>query len=214
MAAEDWDDCDQYEMDEEDNHYGIRCKYCGMTKLRWVNGDSGWRLYDGRVRHECAIRHAAAASEFPLVKSAKDSIDGTIYWMSPSGLQWKSVDKGITGNRPNMIIVDDPHAEMPEHQREVLARWFDKSERIGASTVKEKPKKKDYNTIGVRYAQGVGQVYTFKIRKGAKVHLGQELVDTRDGKYSTCFVVRIDKTPQDTEAHVQYRFLEHKVAPL
>jgi hypothetical protein len=173
MAAEDWDDCDQYQMGEKHSHYSIKCKYCGTTNLRWHREDFGWRLYDGRVRHYCRV---AAAIEFQTVKAAKGSIDEKIYWMSPSGLQWR--------------------------------------DNIGAPTVKEKPKKKDYNTIGVRYAQGAGQVYTFKIRKGAKVHLGQELVDSRDGNYSVCFVVALHKTPQDTEAHISYRFLNHKVAPL
>lgn len=81
----------------------------------------------------------------------------------------------------------------------------------------KKPKKKaaTYYTIGVRFLDGprVNMVYTYRVRRGNKVHLGQELIaDTPRG--STVVVcVRIDITPQDTEEY-DYKYITRKVAPL
>jgi hypothetical protein len=80
--------------------------------------------------------------------------------------------------------------------------------------------KKDYNTIGVRfiYGENLEKVYTYRIRKGAKVHLGQELIapsaPTPDSlRKSVVVVVRIDKKPTDT-GNYDYKYIEQKVAPL
>jgi hypothetical protein len=81
---------------------------------------------------------------------------------------------------------------------------------------KGKVVKKDYNTIGVRFLRGetLHKVYTYKIRKGAKVHLGQELVAKTDRGDTVVVVVEIHKTPQDTLPGVVYKFIEQKVVPL
>lgn len=104
--------------------------------------------------------------------------------------------KVITGYSPSHIILDDPHNDE-------------------ARGKKLKPIKKDYNTIGVRFLRGdtVHKVYTYKVRKGAKVHLGQELVARTDRGDTVVVVVEIHKTPQDTEGYT-YKFIDQKVAPL
>ncbi len=73
-----------------------------------------------------------------------------------------------------------------------------------AAKVKPVPvPKKDYNTLGVRFLSGpnLEKVYTYRYKKGARLHLGQEIVvpTTRDGKtLNTCaIVVELHKTPQD-----------------
>lgn len=82
-----------------------------------------------------------------------------------------------------------------------------------------KPVKKDYRTIGVRFVYGhnAGKIYTYKIRKGAKVHLGQELVAESNPPTgwtkSVVVVVRIDKTPQD-DGPYEYKFITQKASDL
>lgn len=107
----------------------------------------------------------------------------------------------ITGNKISGMILDDPHAEY-NHGVKFMP--------------KVKPIKKDYNTIGVRFIYGhsLGKIYTYKIRKGAKVHLGQEVVvPSTQVVASVAVVVEIHKTPQDT-GPFNYLFVSGKVAPL
>lgn len=80
---------------------------------------------------------------------------------------------------------------------------------------KIKPPKKDYNTVGVRFLRGstLHKVYTYRVRKGAKVHLGQELVAPTPTGDSVVVVVEIHKTPQDNGGF-NYKFVTNKVAPL
>jgi len=70
---------------------------------------------------------------------------------------------------------------------------------------------KSYTTVGVRFLQGgsLHKVYTYKIRKGAKVHLGQLLI----GNNALVAVVEIHSTPQDTECY-DYKFITQKVTAL
>ncbi len=104
--------------------------------------------------------------------------------------------KVITGYSPSHMIIDDPLNDE-------------------ARGKKVKPVKKDYNTIGVRFLRGdtLHKVYTYKVRKGAKVHLGQELVARTDRGDTVVVVVEIHKTPQDTGPY-NYKFIDQKVAPL
>lgn len=104
---------------------------------------------------------------------------------------------GIQGLRADYMIIDDPQN--------------DAGERKGPKKVV----KKDYNTIGVRFLRGdtLHKVYTYKVRKGAKVHLGQELVARTDRGDTVVVVVEIHKTPQDTGPY-NYKFIDQKVAPL
>lgn len=86
--------------------------------------------------------------------------------------------------------------------------------KLKAKTKTSRAKKvsKGYTTVGVRYLNGgaLHKVYTYKIRKGAKVHLGQLLI----GNNSICAVVEIHPTPQDTVVGVDYKFITQKVAAL
>lgn len=82
-----------------------------------------------------------------------------------------------------------------------------------------KPIKKPYNTLAVRFLRGpnLSKVYTYKVQKGAKVHLGQEVVvpSNYDGftTNSVAVVVELHKTPQDTGPH-NYLFVTGTVKPL
>jgi 3'DNA-binding domain (3'BD) len=81
-----------------------------------------------------------------------------------------------------------------------------------------KPPKKDYSTVGVRFLQGpnLHQVYTYRVRKGAKLRLGQEVVvpTQREVLANTiAVVVELHKTPQDTK-NFDYKFVAGTVQPL
>lgn len=99
--------------------------------------------------------------------------------------------------RPSLMVVDDPH------------------DTEGGRKGPKKLAKKDYNTIGVRFLRGdtLHKVYTYKVRKGAKTFLGQELVARTDRGDTVVVVVEIHKTPQDTGPY-NYKFIDQKVAPL
>jgi hypothetical protein len=79
--------------------------------------------------------------------------------------------------------------------------WNQLSKETPVTTKKAKPEK--FNTIGVRFLDGgnLAKIYTYKVRIGAKVHLGQELVaDTPRGP-AVVVVVRTDKTPNEHETY-------------
>lgn len=100
--------------------------------------------------------------------------------------------KGFTG-----VILDDPHNDVPSRGK------------------KFKIPKKDYNTVGMRFLRGanIHKVYTYKIPKKAKVHLGMELVVPSPFGNSTAAVVEIHKTPEDTGPFT-YKFVVGKVVQL
>lgn len=62
MAAEDWLIYDDY--DDYDDEYGIVCKRCGTTNLRW-HYVGHWVLMDNNVIHQCP---PASADEFETVQ--------------------------------------------------------------------------------------------------------------------------------------------------
>lgn len=111
-------------------------------------------------------------------------------------VKYEPITTRITGYAPSHMILDDPLNDE-------------------ARGKKLKPVKKDYNTIGVRFLRGdtLHKVYTYKVRKGAKVHLGQELVARTDRGDTVVVVVEIHKTPQDNGPY-NYKFIDQKVAPL
>lgn len=79
---------------------------------------------------------------------------------------------------------------------------------------KRKTKKYSYSTIGIRFASGSYTVYTYLIRRGAKVKLGDELVlDTPRGP-AVGFVVRIDKTPQWRKEGYDYKYATRRTTSL
>jgi hypothetical protein len=74
---------------------------------------------------------------------------------------------------------------------------------------------KPYYTVAVRFldAASVHRIFTYRVRRGKTVHLGQGLIaDTSRGP-AIVVVVRIDATPQDTGLY-NYKYLERKAAPL
>jgi hypothetical protein len=123
---------------------------------------------------------------------AYDAIRGGIVKYDPLPM----VHTSLHGLRADYTIIDDPVND-------------------GARKGPKKVVKKDYNTIGVRFLRGdtLHKVYTYRVRKGAKVHLGQELVARTDRGDTVVVVVEIHKTPQDTGPY-NYKFIEQKVAPL
>lgn len=82
-----------------------------------------------------------------------------------------------------------------------------------------KPAKKDYTTVGIRYLEGsnLERVYTYRVKKGAKLHLGQEVVvpAKRNERVNNfiAVVVEIHKVPQDTGLF-EYRYVLGTVKPL
>lgn len=74
-----------------------------------------------------------------------------------------------------------------------------------------------HNTIGVRFlGANVHKVFTYGVRKGAKVLLGQELVaDTPNGP-ALCIVVRLDAKPaaEDHRWPEGLKFITRKTTPL
>jgi hypothetical protein len=73
-------------------------------------------------------------------------------------------------------------------------KWEKKPLRATARFEKSPPK---YNTLGVRFLGGQHpeRVYTYGVRKGARVHLGQLLVAETPAGPSICVAVRLDKKP-------------------
>lgn len=84
-----------------------------------------------------------------------------------------------------------------------------------AKTKRTKKPRAVYFTVGVRFLTGTGhQIYTYRIRSGAKVFLGQSLVaDTSSGSVVVA-VVRIDKERRDTSSDITYEYLTEKVVSL
>lgn len=83
-----------------------------------------------------------------------------------------------------------------------------------------KPKKlPPYRTVGVRFIHGHNllKVYTYRVRKAAKVHLGQEVIVESNPPTgwtkSLAVIVRIDTTPQDN-GPFNYLFIEQAVKAL
>lgn len=198
MAAEDW--FDYYDDPDEDRDEPVTCRYCSQAGLRWHLLADGWRLIDGGTNrmHTCpeywaAKQPPATADEFEFI-SGVGKFFATAPWPYPK----------ITGNTPTMIIIDE---------------YEDMKPKLKTKTSKRKikaPIKPKYFTVGVRFLQGpnLNRIYTFKVRKGAKIHLGQEVVAYSSHGASVCAVVRIDTVPQDTETCIDYKFLSHKVSPL
>lgn len=83
-----------------------------------------------------------------------------------------------------------------------------------------KRKESRYATIGVRFLGGnatgaINHIYTYKVRRGAKLHLGQLLIaDNTPYGYGVVCVVRIDKDLMDTDPAITYKSLTLKAAPL
>jgi hypothetical protein len=82
--------------------------------------------------------------------------------------------------------------------------------------MKRKKVAEKYYTVGVRYARGhdIARVFTYRVAKGKRLKLGDEVVaDTTNGP-CVAFVVQIDATPQDTLVGINYKYLTRKAVPL
>lgn len=92
---------------------------------------------------------------------------------------------------------------------------------------KVKRAKKDFQWCGVRFINGdnLATVYTYKVRAGVKLHLGQELVVRNHRGVSIVVVVAIGVEPGEflwnvnTDAprraeDMNWKWLREKVAPL
>lgn len=79
-----------------------------------------------------------------------------------------------------------------------------------------KAKKVDYFTIGVRFVFGAQpiKVYTYRIKKGRKVNVGDILVaDHADRGHALVAVVRVDAKPTD-DGPFTYKFIDKVVRDL
>lgn len=124
--------------------------------------------------------------------------------MTERGLYYDALRCGIVKvEKPPMIYQGFDVLRVPEPTNGVLTKG------------KFKIPKKDYNTVGMRFLRGpnIHKVYTYKIPKKAKVHLGMELVVPSPFGNSTAAVVEIHKTPEDTGPFV-YKFVVGKVVQL
>jgi hypothetical protein len=93
-----------------------------------------------------------------------------------------------------------------------LARASSKKE--GSSV--EYDGRRDYYTVGVRFARGPNpsMVFTYRVKKGGKIKLGDEVIaDTIRGP-SVAFVVEIHAEPRDSNTLIEYRYLTRKSVPL
>lgn len=77
-----------------------------------------------------------------------------------------------------------------------------------------KKRKVKYFTIGVRFLINAGIIYTYKVRGGAKVYLGQELVVDSPSGPAVVAVTRIDTVPQDKQPGIDYKFVTRKTVTL
>lgn len=75
--------------------------------------------------------------------------------------------------------------------------------------------KTKHNTIAVRFLAGesLHKVYTYRVRRGAKVHLGQELIVPTPQGNAVAVAVEIHDRPKD-DGPYDYKFVVGKVAPL
>lgn len=152
--------------------------------------------------------------------TGRDQSRAVTYWMDPSGTFHMITDQELE----NMPFTREQieYAEMTA--RAYYERQLGAPMSIQAQLRKNdlhlkslydfeavKPVKKDYQTVGVRFLQGpnLQKVYTYKVRKGAKLRLGQEIVVPTQREVlsnNIAVVVELHKTPQDTGPY-DYKFV-------
>ena len=88
----------------------------------------------------------------------------------------------LTGSKADTMILDDPQQELSEMAKKKAVAARKKAEA-------------KFRVIGVRFLTGtnLAKVYAYKVRKAAKIHLGQELVVTNDSGISVVIVVALDQ---------------------
>jgi hypothetical protein len=114
----------------------------------------------------------------------------------------------IQGNRANLIMIDDPQAE---HNKEL-----DMSKKAVAARKKAAAKESQMRLVGVRFLSGhsLAKVYTYKTKRTAKLHLGQEVVVHNAEGASVAAVVSLDHPMPPGYTLESLVELTAKVAPL
>lgn len=80
--------------------------------------------------------------------------------------------------------------------------------------MKAKKSKSTLLTVGVLFP-GNSKVYTYLVRRGHKLKLGDELVvDSPYGGPKTVFLVRIDKVAQPFNTEISYKQVTRKVVEI
>lgn len=85
-----------------------------------------------------------------------------------------------------------------------------KQKKASTRTIRKAAKQLEaYYTVGIRLLiRDMHRVWTYRVRRSAKLQLGTEVVvDTPLGP-RIGYVVRIDKTPTDRDIGVTYKFVE------
>lgn len=122
----------------------------------------------------------------------------------------KMIERGYNflGNN----VSDKVKSKLPALKTEVERRFTYNVEEIKATMPKQKIKKREYDLVDIRFEQNPSQVYTYSVRKGAKVKLGDALVVTNDQGTRVVFVVGIN-TNRGTGSHV-IKEIKQKVVKL
>jgi hypothetical protein len=136
-------------------------------------------------------------------KSAKPIPLGAV--VSYHGADWANP---ITGTRPDMIVIDDPLNQQPEMTMAIKKKL--------AAKVKAEAK---LQTVGVRFLTGgnLAKVYTYKAKRSAKLHLGQEVAARSDSDsygLSVGVVVELNGPVPAGYSMESLKELTLKVAPL
>lgn len=140
--------------------------------------------------------------------------------LSPALYRWSEVHEGLY-----YLAADGLHfitaTELEDMSNEVYQSYFGKKVEgiIIDDPLNDQPKKGSYNTVAVRYLRGpnIEKGYTYRVKKGSKLHLGQEVVVpvTRDGytANTVAVVVELHKKPQDNGPY-DYKFVAGTVKAL
>src|ERR1700735_4781824 len=138
---------------------------------------SYWRSFVdfGKIEERVAAAYYPSAGEHTW--GERKSPSGIFKYYGTSTGHWSSRGHGITSKELENLPRSPYAGTMKENMIQGLkADWiiFDEYSNLGAKMPKLKPPKKDYNTVGVRFLAGhnLAKIYTYRIRKGAKVHLG------------------------------------------
>lgn len=78
------------------------------------------------------------------------------------------------------------------------------------SKIKRKPVIR-HNTILVRLMiEQIHKTWTYRVRRGHKLKCGDEVVADTPAGPRIGYVIRVDKTPQDNDPNITYKFIERR----
>ena len=143
--------------------------------------------------------------------------------LSPAEYRWSEHFDALYWQGSDGHVYRLTAQEIEDMSKDVYQSYFGKSfdRVIIDDPVNDQPKKGSYNTVGVRFLRGsnLAKLYTYRVKKGSKLHLGQEVVVPTDPDrqgYDTntiAVVVRIDAKPTDNGPY-NYKFIAGTVKPL